>query len=246
MAQRPPRPRRRLVVAVHDVAPASWLRLRPLLLELDRLGVRPRVLKVIPKDLAADPELIAVLQAEQAAGSEVVMHGYSHAVDGPLRGPWIRRLRARLSAPHDAEFLSLSDDAVARRLALGHAIVEDAGLRADGFCAPGWLEPPGLRPALRAAGFRYDVRMLSVVDVRSGRMVRTAWIGYMGAGPAQERLVGVANALTRRALATAAVLKVFLHPTKAGGEPACRRVLDILPRLMEDRQIVTYGQLVEP
>jgi predicted deacetylase len=236
--------RRALVVAIHDVAPATLPHVEALLGALDSMHIRPRVLKVVPERLTASRPLVSLLVEEQAAGSEVVMHGYSHRPEGPLRGPWARRLRARISARGAAEFMTLSPDDVAWRLRHGRDILDSVGLRVEGFCAPGWLEPPGLIPALHAAGFRYDVRMLSVVDVAAGRMTRTAWIGYMGAGPVQERLVFLANALTRRLLARARVVKVFLHPAGAAAEPYCRAVLDLLPRLRDDREIVTYGQLV--
>ena len=89
-----------VVVSVHDIASPLTSEVCHLLAALDAIGARPRVLKVVPnadgtRDLRDDPALVRVLAAEVAAGSEVVLHGYTHRVAGPLRGPWSTCLRAR-------------------------------------------------------------------------------------------------------------------------------------------------------
>lgn len=234
----------RLVIAVHDIAPGSIEGVRFLLLALDRVGARPRVLKVIPKDLPDDPGLQTLLRDEQARGSEIVLHGYSHQTAGRLRGRWPARLRARLFAPHDAEFLSLAPADMTARLRAGRDALRQAGLEVTGFCPPGWLASPELPAALRAEGFRYAVGMTAVVELIGGRRIPTAWLGYMGSAPIQERLVGVANALARRAAPRFGTVKVFLHPQRAPGSAACRRVLEAIPELMKGRTLLTYGQLV--
>jgi uncharacterized protein len=245
----PTNPRKRgarfLVVAIHDVAP-EWIDdVRFLVGELDNANVGPRVLKVVPQRLPECPELIALLQAEQQKGSEIVMHGYSHRTGGSLRGPWRRRLRAEMFAADGAEFLSLSREEMATRVAGGRKILEEVGLHVSGFCAPAWLESMDLLPILRRAGFRYDIRLTHLVDLESARRIRMDWLGYMGAGPIQERLVAVANAVNRLGAPMFAVLKCFLHPQGARRNPACRRVLDLLPALTRERTLTTYGDLIE-
>ena len=235
---------RRLIVAVHDVSPETLEETRFLLGALDRMGVRPRVLKVIPEHLLDCAPLIALLRAEQEMGSEIVQHGFSHHRGGPFRGPLPRRWRAALFARDAAEFLSLSADDMTVRIADGREILQRAGLRSTGFCAPGWLAPTSLHPILQRAGFLYDVLMTGVVDLANNRRIWTGWIGYMGAGSVQERLVGIADAIIRVAAPAFGALKVFLHPQGAPQSAACRRVLEGLPSLMRGRTLVTYGQLV--
>ena len=232
------------MVALHDVAPNHLDEVRFLVTALDEARVRPRVFKVIPEHLAGSPELVRLLIDEQEQGSEIVLHGFSHQTSGRLRGPWPRRLRASVFAPRAAEFLSLTPTEIDRHLSLGRDILRQVGLSVSGFCAPGWLGVPELRPALQRCGFQYDVSMTSVVDLSSGRRIRTAWIGYMGAGPVQEGLVGVADALNRAISPLFQVLKVFVHPQDATRSIACRRTLDLIPVLMRDRTLTTYGQLI--
>lgn len=235
---------RRLVVSVHDVSPETLEETRFLLSALDRMGIRPRVLKVIPQHLLDCAPLLELLRTEQEMGSEIVQHGFSHRRAGPLRGPLRRRLRAALFARDAAEFLSLSSEETASRIASGREILQRAGLSATGFCAPGWLSVTDLQRILGRAGFVYDVLMTSVVDLASNRRIWTDWIGYMGDGRGQERLVGIVDAINRVASPLFRALKVFLHPQGAPDSVACRRILEGLPGLQRGRTLVTYGQLV--
>jgi predicted deacetylase len=242
-------PAGRLVVSIHDVAPSTLGETRFLLEALDRIGAAPRVLKVIPRadggdDLRAAPALARLLAAEVGAGSEVVLHGYTHRAAGPLRGPWLERLRGRLLAGDAAEFLTLDDGEIEARLAAGRAILEECGLAPRGFCAPCWLASAQVPALLRRCGFSYYVSMFSLLDLQRGRRLTTPWFGYMGAGGFHERLVATGGYAGLAAFRGAPVVKVFLHPQGAAGSAACDRVLRVLAGLMRTRRLVTYGSLV--
>ncbi|OGN87995.1 MAG: hypothetical protein A2X23_07500 [Chloroflexi bacterium GWC2_73_18] len=241
---------RSLVVSVHDVASSTLAEVRWLLGRLDALGVTPRVLKVIPRedgraDIRRDPAVGALLRAEAARGSEIVLHGCTHRLAGPPRGDPLLRARARLFAPGVAEFLGLEADEMRARLTAGRAILRELGVETGGFCAPGWLGGPGLRPILAELGFRYDLGMLGIWDVERGRTLRVPSLGYMGAGGAYERAVAVAGGLTLLANSGAPALRLFLHPQGAPDSAACRRSLRVLGRLLRGRRPVTYGELLD-
>jgi predicted deacetylase len=236
----------RVVVAIHDVAPSRVEEVRYLLRRLDTMGVERRVLKVIPAadgGLERHPELLALLREEVAKGSETLVHGYTHRVAGRLRGPLRRRIRGRLFAPAASEFLSLDPEEGRARLLAGRAHLLEAGLKADGFCAPAWLEPRWLERACVEAGFRYLVRMAWLRSLGSRRRRLTPWFGYMGAPPGQERLVTLANLALLRVAGRLPLIKIFLHPSNAPSSPDCERVLRTIPRLCAGREVCTYGQL---
>jgi len=209
------------------------------------------VLKVVPnadgkRDVRDDPELVRVLAAEAVAGSEVVLHGYTHRVAGPLRGPWSSCLRAWLFAGVAAEFLTLDTVQMMERLSAGRQILQSTGVEPHGFCAPGWLAPPELPQLLRQCGFRYYVSMATLWDLGAGRRLRTPWLGYMGGGALQERLVGLGGRALLAMAPRAPVVKVFLHPQHARDAQACHRILHVLARLLQERRPVTYGTLLAP
>lgn len=237
-----------LIISVHDVSPAHCSAVRGLLALLDDLGARPRVLKVVPNeagrgDLRQHPDVVELLHDEVQQGSELVLHGYTHRALAPSRGPWTVRLRARLFARPVAEFTALTNAEMLHRIMAGRHILHAVGLDAQSFCAPGWLALPELPAVLCAAGLRYYIRMGSVQDLLTGQRISTPWLGYMGADPFQEWLVGLAGRMILELAPHLPVLKLFLHPQGAPTTPACRWALQNLECLLQCRVPVTYEQL---
>jgi len=240
-----------LIVAVHDVAPSTLPQVRWLLAELDGMGVSRRVLKVIPAEPGADTggqsDLAELLAAEAAAGSEIVLHGWTHASDGALRGRLVDTLRARLFAAHSAEFLALEPQEMVRRLEQGMARLAGWGAPAVGFCPPAWLAAPELLEAAAAAGLRYIVTLRGLRDLARDRWLTLPPIGYMGTGGLQESLVGVGGRLLGDplcALLRPNLHRVFLHPQGARDSAACHRCLDRIRRLAVTHRATTYRELL--
>lgn len=238
-----------MVVSVHDVAPSNSDGVRWLVGELDRAGIGKRVFKAVARwkereALADDTALVELLRDEAARGSEIVVHGWSHVARGRLRGGWPTRLRARLFAPHDAEFVCYEPDEAAALAGQARAELADLGLPARGFCAPGWLGGPGLDDALAGAGFDYAIKFAGVTRLQPRRWIRAPAVGYMGAGSFSERLTGIENALTLHWPVEPQVLRVFLHPRDAASSTACAAALRTLPELATRREVVTYAELL--
>jgi len=241
-----------LIVAVHDVAPSTIDEVRWLLGRLDEAGVRPRVLKVIPAEPGASKEGLAelgtLIAREAAAGSEIVLHGWSHRASAPLRGSWPDRLRAVAFAAGAAEFLTLGADEIGVRLAAGNERLAGWGAAPAGFCPPAWLATPDLAPVARAAGFRYLAMLRGLRDLERSAWLTLPPIGYMGTGRLQEALVGIAGTLISsplRLLMRRDVHRVFLHPQQAGESAACNRVLDRIAMLGRMHEPTTYRALLD-
>lgn len=241
-----------LVVSIHDVAPASLDDVRWLLSRLDELGVRPRVLKVIPapdgQELDPGSEVVALLRAEQEAGGEIVAHGYTHRTAGPFRGSYWDTTRARLFAPDDAEFLSIDPAEAERRLVRGRDLLTGAGLEAAGFCAPGWLAAGWVDEAAARAGFSHVIGLLRIADFARQRHRTVPAFGYMGADRTQERLVGIGGdtslGLHRFLRDQFPHLRAFLHPAGARTSDDCARRLERIAELAEHEPVGTYRTLL--
>jgi predicted deacetylase len=239
-----------LVVAVHDVAIPTLAEVEWLLERLDALGVRRRVLKVVPAppDAGDERALVDLLRREAREGSEIVLHGWSHRAGDRLRGRLADRLRARLFAGDAAELLTVDDDELRRRVALGRDWLASHGLSAAGYCPPGWLATAALPAALREAGFAYLVTLRGLRDLRRRRIVTLPPRGYMGAGGVQERLVRIGGAVLSRplrALLRSPAHRFFLHPNRASASPDCADVLLAIARVARDHRAVTYAELLD-
>ena len=239
-----------LVVSVHDVSPVTEPQVRWLLGRLDAMGVRRRVLKVIPnQDDAADlrhfPDLVALLRTEVERGSEIVLHGFTHAQEGPLRGrPW-DVMRAAIFAAGQAEFASLGGSGMRRRIGVGLQLLHELGLEARGFCAPAWLASPGLTDALREAGVDYAVWLTGIDDLARSRRVRVLPVGYLGSGGLQEALAQVGGLLTLALAGRGPHLRVVLHPQGAETSGHAERALRLAAALAARWPVGTYTELLD-
>ncbi len=247
-----------LLVTVHDVAPPFADGVRDLLGELDRLQIERRVLKVVPNlearwPLQEDAGLCSLLREEAANGSEIVAHGWTHAVRGPLQGSRLQRFQGARFAPRAAEFLTLSADAAQRAAeSARRTLIETLGVEPQGFCAPAWLINQAGRAGVRAAGYRYLMEQTRLHDLRTGRSVLTPWQGHMGVGGLHEWLVQLGNGaiavaarIAWNGLARSPNVKVFLHPQHLRSGRALERVLERLESLKLQRQLVTASQLLD-
>jgi predicted deacetylase len=235
------------------VAPTTLDDVRWLIARLDALGVQRRVLMAIPAqdnvELDPDSPTAELLRDEQARGSEIVLHGYTHRTAGTFRGSGWDTFRARTFAPRDAEFLSIDPGEARSRLERGRAVLERCGLTARGFCAPGWFASPGLDAQLAAAGFTHAIGLIRLADLRRRRHRTVPSFGYMGADVFQERLVGVGGdtslALHRYAPGPVPHLRAFLHPQGARTSPACLRTLERIASLTAAEAAGTYAELLD-
>jgi predicted deacetylase len=133
---------------------------------------------------------------------------------------------------------------MAERLGRGRQILRDLGVEPHGFCAPGWLASAQLPSLLKRLGFRYYVSMLTVRDLTAGHTLLTPWMGYMGAGAGQERLIRLGGGVVATLAPVASATKVFFHPQGAIASPDCAHMLHMVTRLARSRRLVTFGDLV--
>jgi predicted deacetylase len=221
--------KRLLIVTLHDVAPPFETEIRDQLERLSKSGVQPRVLEVVPnwhgsQPITRYPSLVELLHAEQAAGSQIVLHGWEHRSHGQLRGaPWTR-LRGALFARDAAEFLTLLPEEAEQAVTQGLDALEAVGLGRPGtFCAPGWLMTEEAAGAIGRCGMRYIVDMFGVRDLQTLRRYRLPAIGYMGA---HEAGIQILNAIIRQTVGRQAkALQVYLHP-QSGKRSARDRILE--------------------
>src|SRR5213075_1602060 len=144
---------RLLLASIHDVSPRFESEVDRLL-DLLRPHVRNRLaMLVVPNHWGDAPirpgsSFATRLRGCAEQGIEIFLHGYFHRDDARHERAG-ERLRARFMTAREGEFLALSRDDAAGRIAEGRALVENViGRPVDGFVAPAWLYSDGARQAL--------------------------------------------------------------------------------------------------
>ncbi|HEY2043394.1 MAG TPA: polysaccharide deacetylase family protein [Jatrophihabitans sp.] len=237
----------RLVVSVHDVAPASaaasvsWLR------ELDRRRI-PLSLLVIPgqwrgRRLADDGEFVAMLAGRAGNADEIVLHGWRHCV-GPDGLGW-RLVAERAVARGAGEFAAISRSAAALRLRAGKAALDEVGLVAAGFTAPGWLHSPGTIVALKESGFSFTTTHTAVLDLRSGRRLPGPALSHRPGGSGQALAARMMTTASRVLAELGGLVRIALHPDDLA-HPALRTAtLAAIDRCLDaGAKATTYGALI--
>ncbi len=173
-----------LLVSIHDVSPLTLENSQRAVEVALAAGVPARALTilVIPRhedriSIDEHPLTRAWLSGLAERGAQLVMHGYTHRMEGRRYSPaglfWSYGF-----ARGQGELFNCSATETERRLACGRDILERAGLSvaATGFVPPAWLLSRQARSVVDAAGFRFHETLRGIVA--DGRLFARRLIGW--------------------------------------------------------------------
>jgi uncharacterized protein len=229
-----------LAVAVHDVEPRSFARVRQIREWLLEREVERVTLLVIP---AADlhpigsraPALAAWLRCRVARGDAVAQHGLAHRAHARAR--WPRRVIAGWQGGDAAEFPGLSRDDTIRRVRAGRRILKEIELDPAGFVAPGYAYTRALKDELRETfDWFADLRA-----IHAGEAIRSPAL-CLGSSTPLKRALSPA-AVRAAAHARGRVMRIDVHPADFD-LPGHVATLDTLLERAAGRDAVTYDELL--
>jgi predicted deacetylase len=237
--------RRALAVSVHDVSPLTREATDRMLSDLGAAGVGVTSLLVVPDhhhkaDIDEDPGFLAWLREKQAAGHEIVLHGFYH-----LRAPCAddspgRRLVTQHYTAGEGEFYDLDYEEARERMEDGREMLTGAGLDVVGFIAPAWLLGEEAEKAARNLGFAYTTRLGGVLDLRSGEWTRSQSLVYSPRS-AWRRNVSLAwNAFLSARLRKNPLARLGLHPPDWRYDKIRIQALRLAEQLAKDRKVIRY------
>jgi predicted deacetylase len=231
-----------IAVALHDVEPRSFVRVREIRSWLADRGIERVTLLVIPAaDLhpigARAPALSAWLRGQVAAGDTVAQHGLAHKAAAPA--PWPRSLVAGWQGGAAAEFPGLGAHETEQRVRAGKRLLNEIELDPRGFVAPGYAYTRALRGVL-ADSFEWfadtrRIRIRSSGDVKSRALC-------LGSSTALKRKLSP-TFVRAAARSVARVMRIDIHP--ADFElPGHVAALEVLLTAADGRRVVTYDELL--
>jgi len=238
-----------LVVSIHDVAPATRSITSDILSELAQKGIHHCSLLVVPNyhhrgASAQDREFIAWLLQLEAAGHEIVIHGYFHQRPRSAGESFLDKFVTQFYTQGEGEFYDLDYDEALRRITTARDEFQVAGLKPRGFVAPAWLLSSEGKRAARDAEMEYTTHLREIVDLRSGEIFPARSLVY-SVRNSWRRAVSLAwNAALSRALKNRPLVRLSIHPPDYSHPAIWRQIVDLVTTMGRARTPTTYQDWV--
>lgn len=177
------------------------------------------------------------------AGVEMFLHGFYHR-DTASYDKASDRFRARMMTASEGEFLGLTAEEAAKRIAEGRSLVEDViGRPIDGFIAPAWLYGDGALEALRHAHIRLAEDHLRVWSPVTGRKLASGPV-ITWASRTRTRLLSSLLAAAALRHAPIHVLRVGVHPPDVRSPALLRSIEKTFAGALRTRRAARYQELL--
>lgn len=209
---------RRLLASIHDVGPRFEREVDQLADQLSRILGGPKLAMLVVADhwgeapLASASAFQRKLRDWSDAGVEMFVHGWFHKDLAEHSGA--ASFKARHMTAGEGEFLGLSEEVAAQRMADGKALLEDIiGRPAAGFIAPAWLYGNGARAALAKSGFALAEDHFRVWRPADGAVLaRGPVITWASRSKGRQLSSRFFAGLARQALHAQEVVRIAVHP----------------------------------
>ena len=227
---------RRAIVTLHDVAPGTLDACLEVLDVLDRGGVDPVTLLVVP-GAGWSEDRLDTLRA-LARRYPLAGHGWSHRAPPPATA--YHRLHGALLSRDQGEHLSRGRTEVMGRVERCAHWFDQVGLGTPAFYVPPAWALGRLAPAdLRTLPFRYWETLTGIRDARTGAFRVLPLVGYQADTRARAWALRGLNAFNRAVAAvTRRPLRVSIHPH----DLRLRLADDLLRLLDRDWEYVTVDE----
>lgn len=238
-----------LAVSIHDVSPWTRPVVENIISDLAQAGVGVVSLLVVPDHhhrgrVDSDPAFGAWLRGLEAAGHEIVLHGFYHRREPRAGGAWWGRLITEHYTAGEGEFFDIDYMEARRRMSEGRRMLEDAGLALDGFIAPAWLLGAEAERAARDEGFTYTTRLRGVLDLRSGQWTASQSLVYsVRSGWRRGMSLGWNSVLASR-LRDNPLARLGLHPPDWDHGPIRAHALRLARSMAGVRRVICYRDVV--
>src|SRR6266478_2654192 len=234
-----------LIVSVHDVAPSTKPIADKIISELTAKGIRHCSLLVVPNyhhqgASMQDRQFVSWLRNLEAAGNEIVIHGYFHERPRQARQSFLEKFVTQFYTQGEGEFYDLGYDEAFRRIKSGRDEFRNSGLKPRGFVAPAWLLSAEAERAARDAELEYTTRLRTLRDLRSGEEFPVRSIGYSVRSRWRRAISRAWNATLFRLLKGNPLLRISIHPPDYSHPAIWRQIVDLIEATSGSRTATTY------
>ena len=234
-----------LVVSIHDVAPSTQAIVEKVISELIHKGVRRCSLLLVPDyhhqgASMKDRQFVSWLRSLEAAGNEIVIHGYFHERPRRARASFLEKFVTQFYTEGEGEFYDLGYDEAFRRIKTAREEFLACGLKPRGFVAPAWLLSSEGERAARDAEMEYTTRLRTVRDLRSGETFPARSLVYSVRNNWRRAVSLAWNAALSRVLESKSLLRLSIHPADFSHPTIWRQIVDLISKMDGRRTPTTY------
>ncbi|PWU11128.1 MAG: hypothetical protein C5B47_01260 [Verrucomicrobia bacterium] len=239
-----------LVVSIHDVHVGAVEGVEKILNDLQERGVTRVSLLVVPdyhrrgEKGGRRRQFLQWLKQQEALGREIVLHGYFHLYEprGTTKGNLGQRWITQVYTAGEGEFYELDYESAKRKLKQGNETLGGGKIR--GFIAPAWLLGREAERAVADAGFRYTVRLTSVVDFHSGKVHNAPTLAYSVRSFWRRRISLLWNPCLKFLSTTCPLLRISIHPPDWKFPAARAQILRLMTEALAVRTSMTYYEWI--
>ncbi|MGI8819817.1 MAG: polysaccharide deacetylase family protein [Chthoniobacterales bacterium] len=237
--------KRPLIVSIHDVAPPTRVACGQMIDRLARHGVNVCSLLVVPDyhqsgASMADGAFVRWLRDLEAAGHEIVLHGFFHQRPRRAGETWREKFITRTYTSDEGEFHDLAYDEAFRRITEARRQFLTAGLHPKGFIAPAWLLNSAGEQAAADAEMEYTTRLTTVLDLRTRVSFHSRSMVYSVRSGWRRMISLVWNAMLAQAQVTSPLVRLGLHPPDISHQNVWDHILGLTQKLSAERRPTTY------
>lgn len=238
-----------LVVSIHDIALSNREIVERIISELAQRGVRVCSLLVVPDYhhqglFTQDRSFVSWLRDLEAAGHEIVIHGYFHERPVRTNETLLDKLMTRFYTQREGEFYDLDYEEAFRRITQARDQFREAGLTPRGFIAPAWLLNAAGECAVHDAELEYTTRLRTVRDLRSAQTFPARSLVY-SVQRRWRRTASLAwNGALMQLLKHTPLLRLSIHPTDRLYPRIWRQIIDAVGEMQNLRTATTYRDWV--
>ncbi|HJT80435.1 MAG TPA: polysaccharide deacetylase family protein [Chthoniobacterales bacterium] len=234
-----------LIVSLHDVAPGTSDVCKNILAEFQRHGIKASSLLVVPNyhhrgSSFENRSFVSWLQELEAAGHEIVIHGYFHQRPRRPGESLGNRFLTQVYTQDEGEFFDIEYKEARRRITTAREEFEEAGLKPHGFVAPAWLLGAEAERAVRDAGIEYTTRLASVHDLRSGDAFNARSLVYSVRNGWRRAASLCWNAALAQIFRNNALMRVSVHPVDYEHAAIWQQIIGFLREMASERTPTTY------
>ena len=234
-----------LVVSIHDVAPSTQPVTENILSQLAQKGVRHCSLLVVPNyhhrgASMQNRQFVSWLRNLEAAGHEIVIHGYFHQRPRASPETLADKFVTRFYTQGEGEFYDLDYADALRRIKTARDEFQSAGLKPRGFVAPAWLLNNAGERAARDAEMEYTTRLRNVVDLRSGEIFPARSLVYSVRNGWRRATSLAWNAALGGVLKGKPLVRLSIHPPDYSYPAVWRQIVDLVSGMAPIRTPTTY------